>query len=311
MGGGSDLGQFLRSRRAQVRPADVGLGDGYGRRRVAGLRREEIAQLAGMSVAYYTRLEQGRSTHASDAVLDAIARALQLDAHETLHLRSLARPRRARPRSRPERLRPELRSMIDAFGDVPAFVAGRFGDVLAWNQVAHALLAGHLDVAAPENPADRPNLARLTFLDQHTRELYPDWQRRARDSVAHLRLAAGRHPGDQRLMALVGELTVSSPEFAALWSAHPIHECTFGVQRYRHPLVGELALDEEVMHLPGDAGQRLVVLNARPGSPSADALRLLVELSHRASADAAQSPPVSHAMVASIASRSCSATSNP
>jgi transcriptional regulator with XRE-family HTH domain len=291
MDAASELGQFLRTRRAQLLPESVGLCDGYRRRRVPGLRREELAQLAGVSVAYYTRLEQGRSVHASDAVLDAIARALQLDAEEARHLRSLARPPRSRPRPRPERLRAELRAMIDSFGNVPAYVAGRFGDILAWNRIAHALLAGHLERSAPDHAGERPNLARLTFLDPHTRELFPDWQQRARDAVAHLRLATGRYPGDPRLIALVGELTVNSSEFAVLWSAHPVHECTFSTQRYRHPVVGELTLHEEVLQLPGDDGQRLVVLNPLPESPSADGLRLLGDPVHAAQDEAVSRRP--------------------
>jgi transcriptional regulator with XRE-family HTH domain len=277
---GSALGEFLRSRRDRLRPEEAGLAPGGLRRQVPGLRREELAQLAGVSVAYYIRLEQGQSGNASDGVLDALARALRLDETETAHLHSLARPTRARRKKiRPERLRPSLAVMIDSMGNVPAYVAGRRTDVLAWNRMAHALLAGHLDFEAPGRPADRPNMARMLFLDPHTRELYADWNRRARNSVACLRLTAGCFPGDTALMALIGELTVNSPEFASLWATHPIQECTFTTERYQHPLVGALTLDEEVMQLPGDAGQRVVVINARPGSSSAAALGLLADLS--------------------------------
>lgn len=277
-----ELGSFLRSRRAALRPGDVAVPALGARRRVPGLRREELAQLAGVSVAYYTRLEQGHSRNASDAVLDAIARALRLDEAETSHLRDLARPARTtRPSPRPERPRPALRAMVEAIGDVPAYVVGRYADVLAWNPLAHALLAGHVDVDAPQRPDDRPNLQRLLFLDPHTRELHADWESRARTSVACLRLTAGRDPGDPRLAALVGELSMASAEFAALWAAHPVHRCASATVRYRHPLVGELTLEQEVMDLPEDDGQQLFVISAEPGSSSHAALRLLAGLAGR------------------------------
>ncbi|MFJ5722981.1 helix-turn-helix transcriptional regulator [Streptomyces sp. NPDC093149] len=272
-----ELGAFLRSRRSQVQPQDVGLNPVGARRQVPGLRREELAQLAGVSVAYYIRLEQGQSHHASDGVLDALARALRLNDIETAHLHTLAKPIRARRHEpHPERLRPRLRTMLESFDAVPAYIVGRRTDVLAWNRQAHALLAAHLDYDAPHVSTDsRPNLTRMLFLDPHQRELYPDWNRRARDAVAALRQTAGHFPDDRDLLRLVGELAVHSEEFAELWATHPVGECGSITERYHHPLVGSLALDEEVMHLPADAGQRLVVLNAEPDSPSAAALRLL------------------------------------
>ena len=192
----TELGDFLHARRARLRPEDAGLPAYGGRRRVPGLRREELAQLAGVSVGYYTRLEQGQSPNASDAVLDAVARVLRLDDTERAHLYALARPlpRLRRPADRPERVRPEVRVMIESFGDVPALVIGRFLDVLAWNRMAHALVAGHLDRNAPDHSADRPNAARMVFLDPHARELYGDWPHKARSTVADLRLIAGRYP---------------------------------------------------------------------------------------------------------------------
>jgi transcriptional regulator with XRE-family HTH domain len=273
------LGEFLRSRRARLRPEDVGLVNFGARRRVPGLRREEIAQLAGVSVAYYTRLEQGQSLNASDAVLDAIARVLQLDDDERTALYDHARQQpRARRRTRPENLRPGIRQMIESFDRVPAAVIGRRSDVLAWNRMAHALLAGHLAFDAPSRPADRPNLARLVFLDPHTRELYADWRRKSRDAVAYLRMSAARYPDDPKLSELVGELSVHSPEFAALWSAHPVRECASNVREYQHPLVGSLTLRDELLRLPDDEGQRVVVYNAEPASTSEAGLRLLAEL---------------------------------
>ncbi len=245
-----------------------------------GLRREELAQLAGVSAGYYTRLEQGQSPNASDAVLDAVARVLRLDDAERAHLYSLARPKpKARRRAaKPEQVRPGVRLMIESFGDVPALVMGCFLDVLAWNPMAHALLAGHLDLDAPNRPADRPNIARMLFLDAHTRELYPEWTRKARSTVADLRLIAGRHRGVPALSELIGELTLGSPEFARLWAAHAVGDCDTAARTYCHPVVGTMALMAEFMVLPDDEGQRVAVFNAEPGSPSEAALRMLADL---------------------------------
>ncbi|MEO3869276.1 helix-turn-helix transcriptional regulator [Nonomuraea sp. B12E4] len=277
----SELGEFLRSRRAKLCPADVGLADYGGRRRVPGLRREELAQLAGVSAGYYTRLEQGNSPGASDTVLDAIARALRLDSDEQAHLYALARPATpaARRRGRPERLRPSVRLMLDAVGDTPALVIGRSTDVLAWNRMGHALLAGHLDFDAPDRPGRRPNVARLVFLDEHTRELYTDWRGKARDTVADLRRSAALHPDDREPAELVGELTMKSRDFAALWSAHPVRVCDHYLRELRHPLVGRLTLYNETLVLPDDDRQRLGLFYAEPDSPSAAGLKLLADLS--------------------------------
>jgi transcriptional regulator with XRE-family HTH domain len=283
----SELGEFLRTRRARLRPEDLGLPDYGSRRRVPGLRREELAQLAGVSAGYYTRLEQGQSSNASDEVLDAIARVLRLDETERSHLRLLAqRKTRARPRQRRERLRPAVRLMLDAFGEAPALILGRRYDVLAWNRAAHALLAGHVPYEAPERAGDRPNIARLVFLDPHTRELYADWRTKARDTVADVRMSAARDPGDPELTALIGELTVHSPEFATLWAAHPVQDCAVRYTReFRHPLVGAMTLNNEIMELSNDEGQRMAVFTADPGSPSAEALRLLVDLAEEKAPD--------------------------
>jgi transcriptional regulator with XRE-family HTH domain len=271
-----ELGDFLRSRRARLRPVDAGLVDYGERRRVPGLRREELAQLAGVSAGYYTRLEQGQSPHASDAVLDALATALRLDDDERAHLHTLASPApRARRRPRPERPHPRLGTLVDALGDVPALVLGRHTDVLAWNRMGHALLASHLDFRAPRNPAQRPNWTRLFFLDPHLRELFTGWPAKARDTVADLRQIAGHRPGDRALAELVGELTMNSPEFAALWSAHPVRGCAHHTRDYRHPLAGTMTLTDELLPLPDEDGQRLAVFYAEPDSPSAAALSLL------------------------------------
>ncbi|MGW5641990.1 helix-turn-helix transcriptional regulator [Saccharopolyspora sp. NPDC003752] len=270
------LGEFLRARRARLRPDDVGLPEFHERRRVAGLRREELAQLAGVSVSYYTRLEQGQSVNASDAILDALAGALRLDEHEREHLHQLA-AQRPRPQRRPplERLDPLTRDLLRSFGAVPALVLGRRTDVLAWNALGHALLAGHLDRTAPERPADRPNLARMLFLDPHTRDLYADWQRKARAAVGNLRQVAGRHPEDALLASLVGELSMKSPEFAALWSDHRVKPCEADEYELRHPLVGPLAVAQQILVPARSPEQSVVVVTTADGSSAENAIKLL------------------------------------
>ena len=248
-----DLGAFLRSRRARLTPERVGLVS-YGARRVPGLRREELAQLAGVSATYYTRLEQGQSTNASESVIEALARALELDDDERAHLHRLARPepttRRRAPR-RPEKVRPSTVRLVDAMA-VPAVVLGRRTDVLAWNARGHRLLAGHVAFDA------RPNLTRLLFLDAHTRELYSRWDEEAARAVASLRIVAGRFPDDPQLGELVGELSVKSPQFAALWARHPVANCVSGMKYLRHPELGELELEFQALNLPDDSGQRIL-----------------------------------------------------
>ncbi|MEU3459353.1 helix-turn-helix transcriptional regulator [Streptomyces sp. NPDC006733] len=274
------LGTFLQARRAQLRPQDVGLPTYGERRRVPGLRREELALLAGVSASYYTRLEQGASCHASVEVLDAIAGALRLEETERLHLRDLAtccRHRGTARRPPPERLAPAVRDLVDALDDVPVVVTGRRSDVLAWNALGHALLAGHMDPAGPERPADRPNMARLVFLDAHTRELYADWPAKARAVVGNLRLVAGRHPRDARLTALIGELTTRSREFAGLWADHRVRACDTAEYELHHPLVGSLTIRQQTLTGSSDPEQSVVMVTAAPGSPSRAALRLLAQ----------------------------------
>ncbi|MBT2207119.1 helix-turn-helix transcriptional regulator [Actinomadura sp. NEAU-AAG7] len=279
MAASTELGRFLRVRRDRLTPEDVGL-DPYGsRRRVPGLRREELAQLAGVSVAYYTRLEQGQSANASDEVLDAIGRALRLDEEERAHLRGLARPpRKGARRSRPERVRPATLAVLRSMDLNPALILGRAADILAWNRPAHALLAPHLPLDAPDRPSDRPNMARLVFLEPHTRDLYADWPAKARDTVAYLRKAAGQWPDDPALTELVGELAVKNEEFAALWARHPVRDCHSVTVTFWHPLVGEMKLAEEVFRLQEQPDQRLAVFAAEPDSASESALRLLCAL---------------------------------
>jgi transcriptional regulator with XRE-family HTH domain len=272
----NELGDFLRSRRAGLTPEEVGLV-AYGARRVPGLRREELAQLAGVSATYYTRLEQGQSGNASESVIDAIARALNLNEDERAHLHDLARPRPAKRRrpARPDTARRGTKQLIHAMTDIPAVVLGRRNEVLAWNRLGHLLLAGHCDYAAPDRPADRPNLTLMLFLDPHTRDLYSRWPEEAARAVAALRLIAGRYPDDRELAALIGELSMKSPEFAALWSKHPVQNCMTGTKYLHHPEVGDFELEFEALHLADNTGHRIMAYPATPGTPSEAALRLL------------------------------------
>ncbi|WP_031512855.1 helix-turn-helix transcriptional regulator [Streptomyces sp. NRRL F-5123] len=263
------LGEFLQSRRAAIQPEDVGLPP-YGRRRVPGLRREEVAQLAGVSVDYYIRLEQGRGKNVSDAVLDAVARVLRLDATEHAHLLALARPGRgpAPAAVHSGGVRPGVQLLLDRMADCPAMVLGHRMDVLAWNALGDAL---HGFAAEPL----RRNMPRLVFLDPQAPELYPEWPAVAAETVSYLRLGAGRHPEDAALTALVGELSLKSEAFRRLWADHLVREKTYGVKRINHPVAGELRLSYETLALPGEPDQTLVAYTAPPGSPTADRLALL------------------------------------
>lgn len=275
-GGRGELADFLRSRRARLRPEDVGLVS-HGPRRVPGLRREELAQLAGVSPIYYTRLEQGQSTNASESVIEAIARALALTDDERAYLHERARPRPAK-RRRPQRVeaaRHGIEQLITAMRDIPALVLGRHSEVLAWNELGHLLFAGHYDRTAPSRAADRPNLTRMLFLDPHTRELYRRWDEEASRAVASLRVAAARYSDDAALTALVGELIVKSPEFATCWAKHPVQVCGAGTKYLHHPVIGDLELDYEALHLPEDDGHRLLTYTPVPGSSHEVALQLL------------------------------------
>ncbi|GID63678.1 DNA-binding protein [Actinoplanes cyaneus] len=266
----AQLGEFLRSRRARLSPDELGLAGGGGQRRVPGLRREELALLAGVSVDHYVRLEQGRTLHFSESVLDAVARALRLDPVERAHLYRLARPVPAgRPRER-QVVRPGLLRLLRSVGDVPAYVIGRAADVLAWNEVAAALLT---DFGAA-TPGQR-NMARLVLLDEGIRRLYEDWPAKVRDVAGYLRLDVARHPDDPRTAALVEELLAASPVFRAAWGEHGLKDKTHGEYVYRHPVVGRLELGFEALRLPDDPDQALVVHTVEEGSPSEAALRLL------------------------------------
>jgi transcriptional regulator with XRE-family HTH domain len=277
VGAKRQLGEFLQTRRAQLRPEDVGLVTFPGRRRVTGLRREELALLAGVSSSYYSRLEQGQSSNASAEVLDAIAAALRLDEAERRHLHALAAGTRRRGNGRraaPERVTGAVRQLMAALGEVPALVLGWRGDVLAWNRPGNALFAGHLDFAGPQVPENRPNMARLVFLDPHTRELYADWQQKARAVVGTLRLASGEHPDDAALAVLIGELSVRSPEFARMWADQRVKSGGEPVYEMRHPLVGAMSVTQQSLRT--EQGQQVVVATTEVGSPSHAAMTLLV-----------------------------------
>jgi transcriptional regulator with XRE-family HTH domain len=298
MDGPGPLGDFLQARRALLRPEDVGLRDLGPRRRVAGLRREELAQLAGVSVSYYTRLEQGLSRGASAEVLDAIARALLLDDHERAHLNRLAGAARRTPRARrprPEKLADETRDLLRAVDGVPALVLGRRTEVLAWNTLGHALLAGHLDFHGPDNPTGRPNMSRIVFLDPHCRELYTDWQRKARAVVGNLRIAVGKHPDDPLLAELIGELTMKSPEFVTLWADHGVTPCDATSYELHHPVVGTVTVTQQTLSIARSPDQMLIVCTAPAHSPSEEALALLRQTSggHAPYADNVGAPMLS------------------
>jgi transcriptional regulator with XRE-family HTH domain len=251
----AELSEFLRTRRARLKPEDVGLPQ-YGRhRRVPGLRREELAQLAGVSVAYYTRLEQGNGRNVSAEVLDAIARALRLTDAEHAHLTHLAKPKqhKKKPAARAQQVRASLRQLLDTMDTVPAYVVGRRSEVLAWNRMAAAVFGDWAELPAAER-----NWARMVFLKPEYRELFVDWEQKAIDIVCHLRMDAGCYPDDPRLSALVGELSVKSEDFRRLWATHDVKEKSHGVKLLHHPLVGELSLRFESFRLADDSEQVLV-----------------------------------------------------
>ncbi|WP_410670371.1 helix-turn-helix transcriptional regulator [Amycolatopsis sp. cmx-4-68] len=266
MSDAAELGAFLKARRAALDPAELGLPPGITQRRVTGLRREELAQLSGISVDYYTRLEQGRAKNVSDAVLDALARALRLTDGEESYLRNLAAPKR-RDRRAPQRVRPELQLLLDAI-QAPAFVFGRYLDVLAWNALGGA-------VSFDFGRIEERNIAKLFFLDERAKELHPEWDAVSREVVANLRAESGKHPGDPALAQLIGELSLGSAAFRKLWAEHTVREKAQGWKVMLNPVVGELRLRYETLRLPDDPDQGMVIYHAEPGSDSERALGLL------------------------------------
>jgi transcriptional regulator with XRE-family HTH domain len=263
-----DLAGFLRTRRSRVDPAAAGIPTDN-RRRVEGLRREEVAHLSGVSVDYYVRLEQGRATQPSEQVLDALARVLDLDETERGHLYRLARQRRHHAKAPSGRVRPELLRVLDLVSDAPALIMNHRMDVLAGNRLAQLLYG---------RPMPGLNTARHIFLEEAERGLYADWENCTLDAVGHLRLAAGKYPEDPRLASLIGELAMGSERFRRLWARADVRARTHGRKTYRHPLVGLLELHHENFALPNEAGIELLVLYAAPASPAEDGLRLLANL---------------------------------
>jgi len=268
----SDIAEFLTIRRARLTPEQVGLPT-YGPRRVKGLRREEVASRAGVSVEYYKRLERGNASGVSDAVLEALARALQLDDAERAHLFDLARASHAIPgrRRRVHRqIRPSVLRVVEAMATVPAFVRNGRLDLLAANRLGRALYSQHFD--SPFGPA---NTARFVFLDSRSTFYYRDWEGVANDVVATLRAEAGRDPYDRELSDLVGQLSTRSETFGARWAAHNVRRHDTGVKLIHHPVVGDLNLTFEALELVADPGLTMFVYTAEAGSKSQEALDLL------------------------------------
>ena len=269
----TEIREFLTSRRAKITPARAGLPDYGGQRRVPGLRREEVSLLAGVSVDYYTRLERGNINGVSDSVLEALARALQLDEAERAHLFDLARaagPAAPRPRRRPaQRIRPSVQRLLDAMTAAPALAQNGRLDVLAANALGRALYASMYD-----DPAG-PNHARFIFLDPRAQDLYGSWERVANDTVAILRAEAGRDPYDRNLSDLVGELSTRSETFRTRWAAHDVRIHQTGVKDFHHPVVGDLSLTYEMLDLRADSGLTILTYSAEPGTRSQEALDLL------------------------------------
>ena len=259
----------------------------YGHRRVPGLRRSEVAMLAGVSVEYYTRLERGNLGGVSDSVLDALAQALRLDDTEREHLYALARaanasPARARRRPRKAEVRPSVLRLIEGLHDQPAYVRNNRMDILAANPLARALLCEVFE----QEPA---NTCRFVFLDPRATRLYPDWERVAREGVGVLRVEVAKNPYDRELSNMIGELSARSDAFRTLWGAHDVHTFTEGTKRFHHPAVGEMELVHESLDLPGDPGLSITVYSAAPDTPAADALKLLASWAASQDRDAAAS----------------------
>ncbi|MFC9351782.1 helix-turn-helix transcriptional regulator [Arthrobacter sp. NPDC057013] len=273
----TDLREFLRTRRARITPQEAGLTAFPGVRRVPGLRREEVAQLAGVSLDYYVRLERGRSASVSDAVLEAVARVLKLDDDEREHLFALARPGRPAPRTdTPEPARPGLLRVLDNITNIPALLLSHRLDVLATNHLARAL---YLDFDAL--PVEARNIAHYLFLNPAARDLYADWPETGREIVGMLHFQASRHPHDPQLPRLIGQLSSGDPDFRRWWANQDIFKPRHGSKHYRHPLVGDLILGYESFTPTGDPHQTLGLYTVETGSPSEHALSKLAMSAER------------------------------
>ena len=274
-----EVREFLTTRRAKITPEQAGLPRYQGRRRVAGLRRDEVALLAGISIEYYTRLERGNIRGVSDEVLDGIARALQLDDVERAHLSDLVRMASAFPtaRRRPSRarVRPSVHRLLDSMANTAAFLRNGRLDILAANQLGQALYSPVFDSPVSDDPRRPPNLARFIFLDGQSAQFYRDWDGIARQAVGSLRAEAGRAPDDRALTELVGELSLRSQNFRELWAAHDVVYYRSGAQPFHHPVVGDLDLDYDALEIPADPGQTIVAYTAEPGSAARDAFDIL------------------------------------
>jgi transcriptional regulator with XRE-family HTH domain len=275
---GAPLSEFLRARRARIHPTDAGLPAGPGRRRTPGLRREELASLAGISIDYYIRLEQGRETNPSPAVLQALARALRLDDEAAAHLHALADHAAGRTRLRrtEQSVRPGLRLLLDTLRPCPAYVRNRTSDILAANPEGLALLAG-----IGEWPPERRNTTRYAFLHPGAKTLYADWPQAASAAAAQLRTAVAADPGDPALAALADELCQASPEFASLWQRHDVRYRWSDRKSFRHPTVGDITFLYESLDA-GHNGQRLAIYQTTPGTRDHEAMKLLALAADRA-----------------------------
>lgn len=290
----SDIREFLASRRAKITPQQAGLPAYGGNRRVAGLRREEVALLAGVSVDYYVRLERGRLAGASEEVLDAVANALQLDDAERAHLYDLARASAKRPVRRAKRVRGPLpdsvRRVLESMSGSPAFIRNGRLDILATNRLGHALYAPLF----PDSATETSNIARFQFLDPRGRDFFPDWDESLNTTVSLLRTEAGRAPHDTDLTGLIGELVTRSEEFRTAWAKHNVRLHHTGRKSFRHPAVGVLTLDFDAMNLPAQPGLTLTAYTAAPGTPDHDALQLLAAWAATEDAQSIGSPAAAH-----------------
>jgi transcriptional regulator with XRE-family HTH domain len=270
----TELSGFLKSRRARLRPEDVGLRDYGGVRRVAGLRREELARLAGVSIAHYTRLEQGKGDSVSDEVLEAIGTALRLDADELVYLLRIARRPAPCERAASSDVRPSLRYLLESFVMTPALLIGRHTQIVGWNQLAVAVFGDF-----PALPEDRRTISHLLFTEPYLRLQRSGWERAAREQVAHLRVLVGRYRGDTGLAAHIDHMRGLSTDFARMWAEHPVAQVRDRAYLLHHPVVGELTLHGELIALPDEPScWGLDLFAAEPGSASEQALRTLASL---------------------------------